>query len=46
MKWLMHKLQITKTDYQNIITKLPGVKGTAKNSKTILDCWKIFFPDV
>uniref|UniRef100_A0A2S2QPD4 PiggyBac transposable element-derived protein domain-containing protein n=1 Tax=Sipha flava TaxID=143950 RepID=A0A2S2QPD4_9HEMI len=44
-KWLIHKPQTTKTARQNIITKLPGVKGAAKNSKTILDCWKIFFPD-
>ncbi|CAI6369859.1 unnamed protein product [Macrosiphum euphorbiae] len=44
-KWLMYKPQTTKTARQNIITKLPGVKGAAKNSKTILDCWKIFFPD-
>lgn len=44
-KWLMQKPPISKNARQNIITKLPGVKGTAKNSKTILDCWKIFFPD-
>lgn len=45
MKCLMHNPSIIKTFRQNIITKLQRVKGTAKNAKTILNCWKIFFPD-
>lgn len=46
-KWLVHKIrkQPGKTSRQNIVTQLPGVKGIAKNAKTILDCWKLFFPD-
>lgn len=35
----------TKTRLQNIITKLPGVIGAARNYKTGLECWKQFFPD-
>ena len=29
----------------NIISNLPGVKRDAKNAKTILDVWKLFFTD-
>lgn len=36
---------LAKTARQNIVTQLPGVKGAAKNLKTILECWKLFFPD-
>ncbi|KAG8295055.1 hypothetical protein J6590_089134 [Homalodisca vitripennis] len=46
-KWYIHKSDArrTKTSQQNIIKKLPGVKGAAKNSRTIFDSWKLFFPD-
>lgn len=30
---------------ENIITHLPGVKSVAKDAKTRLECWKLFFPD-
>lgn len=46
-RWLVHKMQEQpgKTKRKNIVTKLPGVNNVAKNSKTVLDCWKLFFPD-
>lgn len=46
-KWLIHKLLPvrSKTNKENIIKHLPGVKGVAKGKDTILDCWKIFFPE-
>lgn len=44
--WLKHKpvFQRGKTKAQNIVTKLPGVKGAARNAKEIIDCWQLFFP--
>lgn len=46
-KWLVHKerKKLGKTKRQNIVTQLPGVKGVAKEAKTVLDCWKLYFPD-
>lgn len=47
-KWYVHK-QINnkgKTAKQNIVTKLPGVTSSAKNCKSAIDSWKIFFSDV
>lgn len=46
-KWLIHKpvVKPSKTAPQNIVTKLPGVKGHAKNCLSITDCWKVFCPD-
>ncbi|UYV73811.1 K02A2.6-like [Cordylochernes scorpioides] len=34
-----------RTRSENIITHLPGVKGEAKNAKSILDCWNLFIDD-
>lgn len=44
--WLKHlpQLNATKTRRQNIVTKLPGVLGEAKDKSEIIDCWNIFFP--
>lgn len=45
-KWLKHKITThTKIRSKNIVTKLPGVRNIAKNAKTYMDCWKLFFPD-
>lgn len=45
-KWFIHKPVVRgRTNRQNIITKLPGVKAVAKGKETIMDCWKIFFSD-
>lgn len=46
-KWLVPKniKPLGKTILKNIVTQLPGVKGVAKESKTVVDCWKLFFPD-
>ncbi|XP_060855395.1 uncharacterized protein LOC132933083 [Metopolophium dirhodum] len=35
----------SRTRSHNLVTHLPGVKGVAKNSKTIIDSWQLFFPD-
>ncbi|UYV65113.1 hypothetical protein LAZ67_3003153 [Cordylochernes scorpioides] len=35
-----------RTRSENIITHLPGVKGEAKNAKSILDCWNLFIDDI
>lgn len=45
--WLVHKEQRRpgKTARPNIVSQLPGVRGVAKNANTILDAWKLFFPD-
>lgn len=44
--WNMyHTSKTTKTRPQNIVTKLPGVLGAARECKTIIDCWKHFFTD-
>lgn len=31
---------------RNIVLHLPGVKGPARDAKSILEAWKLFFPDV
>lgn len=42
--WNMYSTSATrKRKHQNIITKLPVVKGTAKNCKTVQECWQFFF---
>ncbi|KAF0703927.1 piggyBac transposable element-derived protein 4-like, partial [Aphis craccivora] len=35
----------SRTRSHNLVTHLPGVKGVAKNSKSIIDSWQLFFPD-
>uniref|UniRef100_A0A1B6MIG5 PiggyBac transposable element-derived protein domain-containing protein n=1 Tax=Graphocephala atropunctata TaxID=36148 RepID=A0A1B6MIG5_9HEMI len=42
---MFHTSKTTKARPQNIITKLPGVLGSARECKTIIDCWKVFFTD-
>lgn len=43
-KWNKHPFsQQVRTAKANIVLHLPGVKGVAKNAKTPLDCWKLFF---
>lgn len=32
-----------RTRRQNIVTHLPGVKGAAKNARTPMECWELFF---
>ncbi|UYV72085.1 hypothetical protein LAZ67_9001767 [Cordylochernes scorpioides] len=34
-----------RTRSKNIITHLPGVKGEARNAKSIFDCWNLFIDD-
>lgn len=34
-----------RTRSHNIILHLPGVKRYAKDAKSIVDCWSLFFPD-
>lgn len=34
-----------RTRSHNIILHLPGVKRCAKDAKSIVDCWSLFFPD-
>lgn len=35
----------SRTRSHNLVTHLPGVKGLAKNAKTIVDSWTLFFSD-
>lgn len=43
-KWNKHvPNQRVRTRADNIITHLPGVKQCAKNAKSVLDCWHLFF---
>ncbi|KAG8304893.1 hypothetical protein J6590_083337 [Homalodisca vitripennis] len=44
--WHNHKptSATTRTIRQNVVTKLPGTKGLAKNSKSVLDSWRLFSP--
>jgi len=45
-KWKKNPpLRNTRTAHYNIITHLPGVKPHARNAKTIIECWSLFFPD-
>lgn len=45
-KWYKNFLpNKTKQRAHNIVTQRPGVNAIAKNATTILDCWKLFFPD-
>lgn len=34
-----------RTRRHNIVLHLPGVKRIARDAKSVLDCWKLFFPD-
>jgi len=34
-----------RTPQRNIVTHLPGVKSAAKNAKTIIHSWELFFPN-
>lgn len=34
-----------RTSSKNIVIHLPGVKKVAKNAKSPIDCWKLFFSD-
>lgn len=46
LKWYLRpRPQNQKTLPQNIIRRLPGVIGPAKQSKTPLECWSNFFTD-
>jgi len=42
---MLHTSKTTKARPQNIVTKLPGVLGAARECKTIIGCSKIFFTD-
>lgn len=44
--WNKHPFsQRVRKSRANIVTHLPGVKGVAKNAKTPLDCWNLFFSE-
>lgn len=44
--WSMHPPRPNvRRKKENIVTKKPGAKATAANAKTIVDAWKLFFPD-
>jgi len=34
------------TRRRSSVLHLPGVKRVAQNAKSIIDCWKLFFPDI
>jgi hypothetical protein len=36
----------SRTLRRNIVLHLPGVKRVARDAKSIIDCWKLFFPDM
>ncbi|KAK9736145.1 Transposase IS4 [Popillia japonica] len=45
-KWNKHQFsQRVRTSKANLLTRLPGVKGTAREVKSILGCWKLLFTD-
>lgn len=45
-KWLKNRLaNNTKKRAHNIITQRSGVNSIAKHAVSIIDCWKLFFPD-
>lgn len=46
-KWYKHPIEqrSTKTKSRNIVTQAAGVVGLAKSARTVLDAWKLFFPD-
>lgn len=45
-RWkLQLPVQNVRTRSHNIVTHLPGVKGAARNAKTVLSCWSAFFDD-
>lgn len=46
--WYVRPLQrktSVKRRRKNIVIHLPGSKGVAKNAKTVMDTWCLFFPD-
>uniref|UniRef100_A0A6P7G9Q2 Uncharacterized protein LOC114337367 n=1 Tax=Diabrotica virgifera virgifera TaxID=50390 RepID=A0A6P7G9Q2_DIAVI len=44
--WFKHAPKVYgRTKIQNLVVKIPGVKGIAREAKTPLECWKLFFPD-
>lgn len=45
-EWLKHvPSKIGRTRKHNITTHLPGVKSIARDAKSPLECWQLFFPD-
>jgi len=45
-KWLKNRLaNNTKKRTHNIVTQRSGVNSIAKHAVSIIDCWKLFFPD-
>lgn len=36
----------SRTLRRNIVLHLPGVKRVARDAKSIIDCWMLFFPDM
>ena len=45
-KWRKHLPSLNvRTRSKNIVTRLPGVKGPARNLRTIVDIWKCFFDE-
>lgn len=46
IKWYFRPLeQNRRTQRHNILRRLPGVKGQARQSKTVLECWSNFFTE-
>lgn len=43
--WKKIPFRATQTRPHNILTKLPGVIGPAKNAKTPLECWRLYFSE-
>lgn len=45
-QWRKTPWRVTQTPPHNILTKKPGVVSqNAKNAKTVVDCWRLFFDD-
>lgn len=45
-KWMKHNdVFHSKTRSKNIVSKLPGVRPSAKNAKTYMDSWNLIFPN-
>ena len=45
-QWLKHVPPVVgRTRRQNLVTHLPGVKNVARDARSPLECWSLFFPD-
>lgn len=45
-EWLKHVPPVLgRTRKHNVVSHLPGVKAIARNAKSPLECWELFFPD-